>query len=865
MLDLVYQMRDKARAMLHQFSTLVGEVDSVKPDSLYEAKKASESVKIDVPKLQSLLPYETIDKDGFYHNKSTVGFGFYVAPLSGANQSLVQALAEAFKNKLPKGAYCTTLLYKHHYLGDRLAKNYAPLLNRGGIVAELARMSINFHKKAIRHGYPNELNIPAQLADYECFMFFSMKKQSGYEKKLISLRDDWASELKVAGFYHHNLKVIDFKVILSSVLSPDLDAFFWPEKEAPEGVLSQEIADPTTVYEVGDSTIDITLKNSDSENKATRVVNCELLKNGFPKEEFGLWQTPDLFANLLKPEHGIQCPFVISFTIAGVESEKVKSRAKKRAKSLNANANPVQEFLVPGMVEQAHECNYVYKESTKDNLLLMPTFYNLMLFTTKENEKEHVAKAVSSFRQLGFKLVQSRCNQWLRYLGSLPFTLGEGLFNAYQLMGMTKELSNHNVANLSPVVADFKGAREGLVMPTYRHQLFCFDPFDDKNLPISNYNRLTIATSGAGKSYFQASQILDGVSRGHQIFIIDIGESYKHLCELLGGTYIDASTLSLNPFTLFDFEGEVQIGEETRSNLEQIRDLIAIMASPDKAISAVQNAWLLKAIRKAVAKKNDDACIDDVIQGLKELQCDDVNQGDRRLSDLSLLLEEYSTQGTYGHIFNSRTPLINNNRLVVLELSALSENKSLLKIVMFVMTCIIQGQFYNGDRSQKKLCIIDEGWQYLVKGTNQVAADFIEHMYRVCRKYNGGFSLITQFLNDTAETNQGKAIAACSDTKIIAKQGSFEEFIAENPNSFTPLQQQIIQRFGEAKNQGFSNLMLQFGNQYSFHRLFSDPFSRILFSTSGDEFGDVEKLTERGVPIIEAIHQVANKYYGGFQ
>lgn len=865
MQDLVNKMRDKTRSALYRFSNLLGESDAIKPDSLYEAQKARESVTIDVPKLNSLLPYETIDEQGIYYNKTTAGFGFYVSPLSGANQSLVSALAESFKNKLPKGAFCTTLLYKHPYLGGKLAKNYAPLLERGGIVAELAKMSINFHKKAIKDGYKNNLNIPAQLADYECFMFFSIKKHQGFEKKLANLRDDWASELKVAGFYHHNLLANDFKTIVNTILSPDLESFFWPEQDETDGVISQSLANPTTVYEVNDSNIDITLKNADSEDASTRLVNCELLKNGYPKDEFGLWQTPDLFANLLKPEHGIQCPFLISFTVEGVDSEKVKAHAKKRAKSLNANANAIQEFLVPGIHEQAHECNYVYRESTKDNLLLLPTFYNLTLFTSKEKEKEHVAKAIASFRQLGFKLIQSRCNQWLRYLGGLPFVLSEGLFNAFSLMGMTKQLSNHNVANLLPVVADFKGSSEGLVMPTYRHQLFCFDPFDDKTLPISNYNRLTVATSGAGKSYFQASQILDGVSRGHQIFIIDIGESYKHLCELLGGSYIDASTLSMNPFTLFDFEGSVEIGEETRSNYEQIRDLLAVMASPDEALEPVQNAWLLKAIRQAVLQKKDNTCIDDVISALEDLQQVPVNQGDRRLSDLSLLLEEYSSQGSYGHIFNSRTPLINNNRLVVLELSKLSENKSLLKIVMFVMTCIIQGQFYNGDRGQKKLCIIDEGWQYLVQGTNQVAASFIEHMYRVCRKYNGGFSLITQFLKDTAETNQGQAIKACSDTKIIAKQGEFDTYIAENPQAFNALQQQIIKRFGEAKNQGFSSLMLQFGNQYSFHRLFSDPFSRILFSTSGDEFSDVETLTKSGMPIIDAIHRVSEKYYGGCQ
>ena len=76
----------------------------------------------------------------------------------------------------------------------------------------------------------------------------------------------------------------------------------------------------------------------------------------------------------------------------------------------------------------------------------------------------------------------------------------------------------------------------------------------------------------------------------------------------------------MNPFTLFDFEGSAEIGDETRSNYDQIRDLLAVMASPDEALKPVQSAWLLKAIRQAVHLKKNDACIDDVISALKELQ-----------------------------------------------------------------------------------------------------------------------------------------------------------------------------------------------------------------------------------------------------
>jgi conjugal transfer ATP-binding protein TraC len=111
-------------------------------------------------------------------------------------------------------------------------------------------------------------------------------------------------------------------------------------------------------------------------------------------------------------------------------------------------------------------------------------------------------------------------------------------------------------------------------------------------------------------------------------------------------------------------------------------------------------------------------------------------------------------------------------------------------------------------------------------------------------------------------TPQGRAIAASSDTKIIMRQGSFKEFMEEHPKQFNPLEAMVIESFGEAKSQGFSNLMIQFGNVTTFHRYFCDPFSRVLFSTSGEEVSDIESLMEQGITLPNAIQLVAEKYYG---
>ena len=144
-------------------------------------------------------------------------------------------------------------------------------------------------------------------------------------------------------------------------------------------LLGRRLPIPTTVYEIGDEAINLSLSDEKGALQSTRIVNCEL--TSYPKKPFALWQTPDLFANLLQPEQGIQCPFLLSFTVRGVNQEKMKAKAKSRAKSLSANNNAVQSFINPGIKEEAAEWQFVHEYASRGELHLLPTFYNLVLYT----------------------------------------------------------------------------------------------------------------------------------------------------------------------------------------------------------------------------------------------------------------------------------------------------------------------------------------------------------------------------------------------------------------------------------------------------------------------------------------------------
>ncbi len=853
---MLSEFMDKGLKALEKITHRLGEDRGIRTPSYKKSKLAEASITLDVPSVTTLMPYESIDEQGLFFNKNTLGFGFKLRPMSGADETLVKSLSNLLKNKLPVGVDCTFILHRHHWIDDNLKAGFKAQEKEGGIYQALASLSQSYHAKAALFGYPNGRNIVARPSDHDVYLFFS---KTGFETLLLTqLRTEIESELNVTGFSYARLDKKSFLALMQMVLTPNLNTIEKPEAYDVDLPMSHIVSEGNSLYTVNDTAIDINGSDKHGDPFQTRVVNCEVSKWG---ETLALWQTPDFFANMLEPQHGIPCSFLISLTVRGVFQERMMQKAKVRAKSLNANANAIQSFLNPSIKDEQADWNFIHEEGSRDNLALFPMFYNVVLFARPEDEREVVAKAISSFRQHGFELRQSRSTQWLRFLGSLPFFMTEGFFKDFTTLGLTKTLTHHNIANLLPVVASYKGSHQGLLLPTHRNQIAFLDTFDNQNLPITNFNFLTVGSSGAGKSMFQQAQILSGLALGEVTYVIDLGHSYKHLCELVGGTYIDVSNITLNPFTLFDFEGKTPLQgkdghlNEVADNI-QIRDLLAIMASPHQPLNDVQKAYLLDAALLCWRKKGRDSTLDDVLDALKSFIPD--ASEDKRLTDLILLLKKYGSEGLYGHLFNGKTPLIQNKGLVVFEMGGFQNNSELLSIVMFVMIVIIQGQFYQTDRRVKKRCIIDEAWRFLCDGSNPIAASFIEQGFRTARKHNGGFGVITQYLLDTEKTIQGQAIAASSDIKIIMRQGNFQEYIRAYPDRFTPYQQKMIESFGDVVGSGFSNLMIEAGNTYSFHRYFADPFTRVLFSSSGEEFAAIENLCKQGMPLIDAVKHVAH-------
>ena len=278
------------------------------------------------------------------------------------------------------------------------------------------------------------------------------------------------------------------------------------------------------------------------------------------------------------------------------------------------------------------------------------------------------------------------------------------MFHDLKTAGRLKTLTTWNLANLLPLVSDFKMCRQGVLLSSFRNQICFFDMYSEF-LPTANYNIAVAATSGAGKSFLVQNILSYVLSVKGRCFVIDLGHSYRKFCEIVGGTYLEYHSLRLNPFTNIHDINEAS---------EQIRDLLSVLASPSGVLDDVQEEYLRQAVMGAWDKKQRKTNIDDIIEALQELNLD---RKDNRIKDLVVLLNRYSTKGPYPNIFNDYSAIAPDASFIVLELGELENKPDLMKAVLFALILNIEEQMYQSPRNQPKMVVIDEAWDWKWKGT----------------------------------------------------------------------------------------------------------------------------------------------------
>jgi hypothetical protein len=331
-------------------------------------------------------------------------------------------------------------------------------------------------------------------------------------------------------------------------------------------------------------------------------------------------------------------------------------------------------------------------------------------------------------------------------------------------------------AQMLPLSGDWRGTKHPkMLLLTDNNELLPLDLFDDT---LSAKHGLIIGQTGAGKSFATNYLLKDFFieSGNNHVIIIDVGGSYRKLCSLFKGQYLEvelSEKFAFNPFP----RRQYAVVNADPSAYEVDTDVIAYITGltqkmlnlpelPGKAQKILENA-VIATYRNCAG---DQPLLGDFHRELAAFKSDD--------DDLKGIAREYArnldiwTSGRYGRILNRKNALTIDNRLVVFDLQKLDSEKELQSVIFFIISSVIEGKLK--DRSLKKMIVIDEGWKFF---NDPVGAMLIENLYRTARKFNAAIYSISQSPVDFLGTRAANSIISNSYLKFVLKIKSGYELL----------------------------------------------------------------------------------------
>ena len=324
----------------------------------------------------------------------------------------------------------------------------------------------------------------------------------------------------------------------------------------------------------------------------------------------------------------------------------------------------------------------------------------------------------------------------------------------------------HSKFNSSPLSSFFPftsfdlTSDSGILYGINRHNssLVLFDRYS-----LTNYNSVTFATSGAGKSYGLKLEIIRSLMFGTEVIVLDPEREYEYLAETTGGRFFNISLSSdhhINPFDLPAPQEDEDPRDILRTHVIEMVGLFRLMLgglAPEEETLidiAIQETYALKDITGDTNFGTQEPPLlsdfEMVLAGM------DGSQG------LISRLQKY-TSGTWSGFMNKPTNVDINQKFVVFSLRDMEDE--LKTVAMYIVTNFIWSSVRR--RLAKRLLVIDEAW-WMMKSDD--TASFLFSLAKRGRKYYLGIATITQDVDDFLRSPYGVPMITNSSIQLLMKQ-----------------------------------------------------------------------------------------------
>ena len=180
------------------------------------------------------------------------------------------------------------------------------------------------------------------------------------------------------------------------------------------------------------------------------------------------------------------------------------------------------------------------------------------------------------------------------------------------LLSIHTKLNSEPLSSLFPFVSFDLSAEKGILYGINQHNasLILFDRFS-----LPNYNSVTFATSGAGKSYAMKLEVLRSLMVGIDVIVIDPEREFERLAQATGGRYFNVSLNSehhINPFDLPPVGEDENPSDVLRSTIINLvgffRVLLGDLSQEEESIidEAIRETYALKDVTMEGGFENTD-------------------------------------------------------------------------------------------------------------------------------------------------------------------------------------------------------------------------------------------------------------------
>jgi type IV secretory pathway VirB4 component len=433
-----------------------------------------------------------------------------------------------------------------------------------------------------------------------------------------------------------------------------------------------------------------------------------------------------------------------------------------------------------------------------------------------------------------------------------------------------QDMLTTNAADLLPLEAPWQGTPRSplFLLETPYRQLIPFSPFDPS---LSDANVLIMAKSGGGKT-FMVQQLLSMASRANPLVsIIERGDSYRPLVELMGGRMITMSLdadQTINPWDLP--AGERQPTKDQVAFLKNLtRHMLGENPAEDTELldNLITEAILRTYKRAAVRPSNPIPTFTDLRDELAQWRDEEKNQRVMDEAHLAAIkLRSWTGEkGIYSRLFDHATTISLDNPWLFFNVEQLADD-SRLETAMSLLIAHSTAQRASGKTGQASITVLDECWFLL---DSPVLAPEVVQLFRTARKRNASVWGISQTAEDFVGSESkprvhGAGIVKNSSTKIVGQQPGDMTALREHLHlNETALHQ--VKHFSAPQKGRSADALIVIGEKAdTTHtiRMVPTPLDYWITTTYARErmYRAWWIAQHKGFPLIDAYRQLAKKF-----